>query len=179
MTPFVASVTHAASAAVVALDALLAVLFALVILHPDNPAIAFVGRRAIPLAFAATAIALLGSIFYSEVAGFDPCILCYIQRAIVGLQAILLGYALRRPLQRILDAALAASGIGMAVAAYNQYLQFGGPSFLPCPSDATGASSCAKLFFVEFGYVTIPMMSFTAFAAIAFALIARRIGKAR
>lgn len=53
--------------------------------------------------------------------------------------------------------------VGSLVAAYHTVLQFNVATSLPCP--AIGGS-CAERFMFEYGYITIPMMSLTAFALV-------------
>jgi disulfide bond formation protein DsbB len=66
---------------------------------------------------------------------------------------------------------LALSIIGAPVAAYHMYLQFGGNTLIPC--SATGPA-CEFVYFVEYGYVTIPTMALTAFVLIILFMLCRR-----
>lgn len=121
-------------------------------------------------AFFVSLFAVLASLFYSEVAGFAPCSLCWIQRVFMFPLPIILLYAWIKGSRRTEGIALAAALIGSAVATYNWFIQLGGTAFIPCPSSG---ESCARIFFIQFGYVTIPVMSLTAFALI-IALVAPR-----
>jgi disulfide bond formation protein DsbB len=56
------------------------------------------------------------------------------------------------------------SVFGALVSLYQHYLQMGGTSTLPCP--ASGEGDCAKRFIFEFGYITFPLIAFTAFVFI-------------
>lgn len=103
------------------------------------------------------------SMFYSGVAKFPPCDLCWYQRIVLFPQVLLLGMAVIKKDKKITDYVLAFSIIGAVIAAYNYYLQLGGNPFIPC---SAGGVSCAQRFVWEFGYVGIPMMSFTGFAII-------------
>jgi disulfide bond formation protein DsbB len=110
-------------------------------------------------------------LFYSEFAHFAPCELCWIQRIFLYTQAIILFVAIiarkkervRRYGEIVRRACLVLSGIGFPVSAYHTYLQLGGGSIIPC--SATGPS-CQYVYFIEYGYVTIPSMALTAFALI-------------
>ncbi len=127
-------------------------------------------------AFAVSLFAVLASLFYSEVAGFVPCSLCWVQRAFMFPLPFILLFAWIRGSRRAEGIALAAALAGSAVAAYNWYVQLGGNAFIPCPSSG---ESCAKVFFMMFGYVTIPVMSLTAFALIVATLAAGAIHRGR
>jgi len=68
-------------------------------------------------------------------------------------------------------ACLILSGIGFPIAAYHMYLQLGGGAIVPC--SAIGPS-CSYVYFLQYGYVTIPTMSLTAFALILAFMLLRR-----
>jgi disulfide bond formation protein DsbB len=72
-------------------------------------------------------------------------------------------YSWARGSRRTEGVALLTALIGSGIAAYNWFIQLGGNAFIPCP---TNGESCARIFFTMFGYVTIPVMSLTAFALI-------------
>ena len=59
------------------------------------PLYRYVAERAICLSFFLALAATLGSLFYSEIAGFEPCKLCWLQRIFMYPQAVLLGIAWR------------------------------------------------------------------------------------
>ncbi len=109
--------------------------------------------------------ATLGSLFFSDVAGYEPCKLCWIQRIFMYPQVIILLIALIEKDARALVYSVALSAIGAVVAGYHYLLQLGIAPPLSC--GATDYSvSCAEKVVMAFGYVTIPLMSFTAFVMI-------------
>jgi len=109
------------------------------------------------------------SLYYSEIVGFEPCSLCWWQRIFIYPQAIILGMAYFKKDFKIASYGLALSVIGAIIAFYQNYLYYGGPQILACDSSLT-AVSCTKLYIFEFGYVTIPIMSLTAFLLMIFFL---------
>lgn len=129
------------------------------------------GKHSIHLSFAIAAVGVSGSLFFSNVAGFVPCELCWIQRGFLYSLALILAVGIiarKEERRRAYDnfmrkCGLVLAGIGIPVAAYNVYLQLGGGAIVPC--SATGPS-CSLVYFIRFGYVTIPTMSLTAFALI-------------
>jgi hypothetical protein len=54
--------------------------------------------------------------------------------------------------------ALPLSVLALLLSLYFSYYSAGGASILPCTAEG---GACSKVYVKEFGYVTIPMMSFT------------------
>lgn len=127
--------------------------------------IKFFSKKALYFSFLVALAATLGSLFYSEIAHFEPCKLCWFQRILMYPLVLLIAMAIHKRDKGISDYIIAMSVIGMVIAGYHYYLQRGGATILPC--SAVGYSvSCSQNFTMEFGYVTIPMMSLTAFILI-------------
>lgn len=118
------------------------------------------------LAFSVALTATLGSLFYSEVAGFEPCKLCWYQRVLMYPQVILLGIAIIRNDPAVNKYIYALCGIGTVIAGYHYFLQRTKIEILPCSAVGYSAS-CSNVFTMQFGYITIPLMALTAFIAIA------------
>ncbi len=125
----------------------------------------FASEYALLFGFVVASIAMAGSMFYSEIAGYEPCKLCWFQRILMYPQVLLLGMAWWRKERWMLPYASILSAIGGLIAGYHYLLQRGVAPALPC--SAVGYSvDCAKIFVMQYGYVTIPLMAFTAFALI-------------
>lgn len=173
MTPIVAAITAHAAALTVAADIILIWLIASIALPGLRGRVfLWVGRHGIVIAFIMAAAGVAGSLFYSEFAEFPMCVLCVFQRVLLVPQMVVLGIGVWRRRRIYADTALVLAVSGALVAAYNQYLQFGGTEFIPCGAEG---GACAKRFFLEFGYVTIPMMALTCFGLIVAVLIAKKI----
>jgi disulfide bond formation protein DsbB len=175
MTAFVQNITNLLSSATVVLD-VLAVIFFVILITPlrrygkTGRLAEFFGERAIIFGFLIAFLAAAGSLFYSNVAGFAPCELCWWIRVLLYPQAILLFIALfknnsaaRNSIVRLNSIVLSA--IGGLIALYQTFLQLGviGNDLIPC--DATGVS-CQHVYFLSYGYVTIPTMALTTFVLI-------------
>ena len=188
MTPLVQNVTDLLSYVTVVSD-LLALFLLVVLLTPlkkhgwGKKVKDFFGEYAILFSFLVGFGSVVGSLFYSTVAQFQPCLLCWIQRGFLYTEAVIFFVALiarKDEYQQkygnfVRKTALIMSTLGGLVSAYHTYLQFGGSSFINCA--ATGAS-CEAVYFVEYGYVTIPTMALTAFALIIFScFVGRRTRK--
>jgi disulfide bond formation protein DsbB len=122
-----------------------------------------IGAHSGSLATAVAAVATVGSLFMSEVAGFTPCLLCWIQRAVMyPLVALIpLRNRLRLPNQALVVLALC----GAVVAAYH-YAE----EHIPALAETSFCSPtipCSFIWFERFGFVTLPLMAFSGFVAIA------------
>lgn len=122
---------------------------------------AFFRARGILLAFLVALGSVAGSLFFSEIAQYEPCRLCWYQRIFMYPQVVLLGLALWRREKNIVPYSLALAVMGALIAAYHNYIQFTTDAFKPCP--VGGLVSCVEKYFTEFGYITIPVMALTGF----------------
>jgi len=121
--------------------------------------------KSVRLALLFSATATLGSLYFSEIAGFEPCKLCWLQRIFMYPLPIILGVALWNSLKDSFKYVLPLSAIGLAIAAYHYYYQITGNPLIPC-STVGFSVSCSERFFTYYGYITIPWMSLSAFAYI-------------
>ncbi|MEK7227492.1 MAG: disulfide bond formation protein B [Patescibacteria group bacterium] len=119
---------------------------------------AFLGIHGIVLALLVLLVAVGGSLFYSEIVGFEPCPLCWWQRLFIYPQLILFLTALKFKDRSVFRYAWRLSLLAAMIALYHQYVYMGGESLLPCT--ALGGA-CSKIYVFAFGYITIPMMSLT------------------
>ena len=117
-------------------------------------------------AFTVALIATAGSLTYSEILGFEPCVLCWWQRIFMYPQVILLGVAAVKREKMISDYAIILAVIGAVIALYHYLLQVGAAPTVAC-SIVGYSVDCAETFGMRFGYITIPMMALTAFILIA------------
>ncbi len=178
MSPFVEFLTQTLSALTIGAEILIVIIAASVMFRKKGEWVLhrILRTHAPACAFLISLFAVLASLFYSEVAGFAPCSLCWVQRVFMLPLPFILLYAWIKGSRRTEGVALLLALIGSAVAAYNWYVQSGGNAFIPCPP---AGESCARIFFIMFGYVTIPVMSLTAFALIAATLAAGKIHRGK
>jgi disulfide bond formation protein DsbB len=146
------------------------------ILTERKTILAWFGKNAILFSFIVALIATLGSLFYSEIAGYEPCKLCWFQRILMYPQAIILGTALLKRDKSVFNYSIILSAIGAAIAGYHYLLQIGVAPELPCSAVGFSAA-CSQRFVMKFGYITIPMMALTAFLLIAIMAVAGKIYK--
>lgn len=128
----------------------------------------FFENKALLIAFIVSLLATLGSLIYSDIIGYQPCKLCWFQRIFMYPQVILMGVALIRKDVGMKIYGCILSVIGAAIALYHYLGQF---DFTSLPCSALGQSvSCSTRFSSEFGYITIPLMAFSAFVLMALSL---------
>lgn len=116
------------------------------------------------LALGIAVVAMGGSIYFSEVAGFVPCELCWYQRiAMYPLVPILAIAVVRRDVS-VAPYVMALALIGGLISAYHMVVE-------RFPAVGTGvcdpANPCSVIWVNRFGYLTIPTMALSAFTAIA------------
>jgi disulfide bond formation protein DsbB len=113
---------------------------------------------------------LVTSLIYSNILGFVPCELCWWQRIFLYPQVIIFGVAYyNKRIRKVEDEmvflySLVLSICGAFIALFQYYGQMFNPDLLSA-CDLQG-ESCAKILFVSFGYITIPLMSLTAYLLI-------------
>lgn len=122
----------------------------------------FMGRYRTAFAFLVSFIALAGSLFFSEIAKFPPCVLCWWQRILMYPQTVLLVTAIARDEYVIAPYLKVINGLGFLLASYH-YLMQRLPANTIGSCEIGGAVSCTKQYSLEFGYITIPLMAASAF----------------
>jgi disulfide bond formation protein DsbB len=130
------------------------------------------------LAFVITGVATGGSLFFSEVAHFVPCELCWFQRIFMYPLAIVTLLAAIANDHRISRYLLPLPVIGAGIAVYHILVEERVVEQTnACLVSAPGG--CAVKWVDEFGYVTIPVLALTGFIlAFAFLLLAALDGPA-
>ena len=124
--------------------------------------------------FLLSAGSIFGTLLMQYAALLAPCVLCWWQRifmypiALIALIALIKG----KKISDIADYVIAFSILGGAISLYQHLLQvLPSGSLVPC--DPT--NDCAIRLVFEFGFVTIPWMALTVFAALALiAVLARK-----
>ena len=124
------------------------------------------------LAFVVAAVATGGSLFFSEIAHFVPCELCWYQRICMYPLSLITLFAALLNDHRIARYLLPFPVIGAGVSTYHLLIENGVvKQTQECLVSAPGG--CATKWINEFGYMTIPTLALTGFAlAFAFLLLA-------
>lgn len=124
-------------------------------------------KNSMVIAFIIATVATLSSLFLSEIVNFVPCKLCWYQRIVMYPQVVILTIAFFKNDMRGKTYALVLSIIGVIIALYHIALQYY-PGILPCSDEV---ANCTLKQFEYFGYITIPVMSGSAFLALIVVLL--------
>lgn len=122
------------------------------------------------------AISTLGSLFFSEVMGFPPCVLCWYQRICMYPLVVIFLAGLFPFEDKVVHFSLPLVFIGWLIAVYHNLLYYNilPESAAPCVLGI----SCTTVQIKWLGLITIPILSLTAFSLILlFLTITHRISK--
>ncbi len=109
--------------------------------------------------------ATMGSLYFSEIRGYEPCELCWIQRIFMYPLVLIIGIAYLQRNARIAMTTAVLAIIGGAISLYHYGIQK--VDFLSDSAPACGRVSCTGEYINLFGFMTIPFLALTAFALIA------------
>jgi len=122
-------------------------------------------------------VSAMGSLFFSYVMGFAPCVLCWYQRIFLFPLVIILAVGLFPFDKNVVKYALPLAIAGWLTALYHNLLYAGiiPESIQPCSQGV----SCTEEYIDLFGFLSIPMLSLLSFSTITALLIIlnRRISK--
>jgi disulfide bond formation protein DsbB len=118
-------------------------------------------------------VATLGSLFFSEVMGHPPCVLCWYQRICMYPLVLVLPAGLFPFDRNIVRYALPLSLLGLLLAVFHLLLVAGyiPEGIKPCIQGIP----CTEVQIVWFGFVTIPLLSAASFLLISALLILAHI----
>ena len=130
----------------------------------------WIKRNVLYLAWLTALLAMLGSLYFQYVLHFPPCVLCWYQRIAMYPLALIIPVGIIRKDKNLPLYILPLTIIGGSIAIYHNLLYYNivPESLAPC---VQGISCTTKL--VEyFGFITIPLLSLTAFVVITILMIA-------
>ena len=116
------------------------------------------------VAWTITLLAIVGSLYFSFVLGFPPCVLCWYQRIFMYPLVAIIAVGIILKDKKASYYVLPLSIIGGVIALYHNLLYYSiiPESLAPCISGV----SCTTKFIEYFGFVTIPFLSFISFMII-------------
>ena len=123
-----------------------------------------IGPSALWLAWGVALVCTLGSLYFSEVAHFVPCKLCWYQRICMYPLVVMLGVAAWRQRIEIARATLPLVAIGAAISTYH-YLLERFPS-MESAASCDPSAPCTLVWVWRFHYLSIPAMALSGFALI-------------
>ena len=118
------------------------------------------------------AVSTLGSLFFSEVMGLIPCVLCWYQRIFLFPLAIILLIGLFPLDKKVVNYALPLAIIGLLFTVYHSLLFFGviPENLQPCSQGVSCTDDNMELF----GFLPIPLLALIAFLMIIILLLKTR-----
>ncbi|MGY3718457.1 disulfide oxidoreductase [Sutcliffiella cohnii] len=120
-------------------------------------------------AFIVALVAMLGSLYFSEILLFIPCDLCWYQRILMYPLVIILGIAAVKKDANITTYALPFSIIGIATSSYHYLIQK-----VPIFADNAiecGIVPCTGQYINLLGFITIPFLALIGFILITILLL--------
>jgi len=123
--------------------------------------------RGMMFAYLLSIAGLLGSLYYSEIVGYAPCVLCWYQRIFMYSNVFLLGLALYKGGDKsVIPYATILAVVGGLVSIYHNALFL--PAFKNTNTTCSPFSnvSCTEEYFTALGYINIPIIAVTSFVAI-------------
>ena len=123
------------------------------------------------LVFVVAAVATGGSLFFSEIAGFVPCELCWYQRICMYPLSLITLFAAVTNDRRVARYLLPFPLAGAAVSTYHLLVE--NHVVKEQAACLASAGGCSTKWINEFGYLTIPTLALTGFALVfAFLILA-------
>lgn len=118
----------------------------------------------------------LGSLYYSEIAGFVPCTLCWYQRILMYPLTVITLVGILTGDEHLPYYALPLSVTGMGLSTYHYLIQLG---VIGDSAACTVGVPCGLRYVNYFGFVTIPLMALTGFVLITGSVALTRWAAAR
>jgi disulfide bond formation protein DsbB len=128
-------------------------------------------RSLVGLAGLVAAASMVGSLYYSEVAGLVPCVLCWYQRIAMYPLVLVLGVGFVTRDSRVWRYGLPLAVVGLLIAAYHVLIQFQ-PAL--DAGTCTAAAPCTARYVAVHGFVSIPVMAGSGFLLISGLLLTVR-----
>ena len=138
-----------------------------------DQAVAAVAPSALTLAFLVAAVCMAGSLYFSEVAHFPPCKLCWYQRYAMYPLVPILGIAAWKRFTRVRPFAAGLAAIGSLISTYHILVERG---IVKESASCDPTNPCSLIWVKRLGYLTIPTMALSGFLLILTLLAVSRAG---
>jgi disulfide bond formation protein DsbB len=116
------------------------------------------------IAWAASFVSMLGSLYFSEIMDFIPCDLCWYQRILMYPLVVILGIAIYRKDYQIAFYSMILSAIGGTISIYHYAVQK--IDFVGTHSASCGIVPCTGEYINWLGFITIPFLALIGFTII-------------
>jgi disulfide bond formation protein DsbB len=128
-------------------------------------------NAALPLAWLVALGSTAGSLYFSEVADYIPCTLCWYQRIAMYPLALILGIATFRRDRAVRWYAIPLASVGALISTYHWLIER--YPDLEAGGTCSAVVPCTVPWFTEFGFVTLAFMAFSGFVFIIVSLSLR------
>ncbi len=125
--------------------------------------IQFIQKNAMYIVIAQVIAAIVGSLYFSDVKGFEPCVLCWYQRIFMYSLLPVVTIALLKRERRIYHYTIPMAILGIIVSIYHNLLYTG---IIKNEDFCSRGISCTSKYIEYFGFVTIPFLALVGFAVI-------------
>ncbi len=129
----------------------------------------FIKLNSAYIAWTIALFSLIGSLYFSEVLGFAPCILCWFQRVAIYPLVLLIPVGILLKDKKLASYILPLSVAGLLVSIYQNLLYYKviPEAFAPCKIGV----SCTTKYVEYFGFLTIPLLSLLSLIAITILMV--------
>lgn len=129
----------------------------------------FIKNNALYGAFAIALMAMVGSLYFSEVLKFLPCLLCWYLRIATYPLVVTIGYAIYKKNRDLVMPSIILTGAGLLVSIYHNLLYY---KFLPeAAAPCTAGVSCTSRYIHSLGFIDIPFLGLVGVVSILILLI--------
>ena len=132
----------------------------------------WLGGYDIYIAWTLALVSLIGSLYFSEILGIAPCLLCWYQRIFMYPLVFILGVGILRKDKAVSSYVLPLSIVGTIIALYHNLLTWHviSETLAPCQIGV----SCVTQKFVALHFITIPLLSLVSFILITVLMLFHR-----
>lgn len=114
-------------------------------------------------------VSTLGSLFFSDIIGYAPCVLCWYQRIAMYPLVLIFLIGMFQPIKYTLNFSLPIVFSGLFISLYHNLLHYG---IVPeAASPCREGVPCSTVYINWLGFITIPMLSAISFAFILIILL--------
>lgn len=106
-------------------------------------------------------LGILGSLYFSEIMGLTPCVLCWYQRIALYPLFIVFAVGLVKKTHEAWSYAISLIVAGLVIGFYQLLLVYG--VIKESSTTCSFGVSCAKVDWTLFGFINIPLLAFLAF----------------
>lgn len=130
----------------------------------DNFFLNFIKNNFLLIGFLISSGSVIMSLFYSEIIGYPPCNLCWMQRIFMFPQVVLFGIGYLTYDKKVINYSFPLLITGFLIAIYHNFIYYFAENSSAC--DASGVSCVQQLVYEFGGYISLPSLSLTSFTAL-------------